>query len=384
MRAMKKTIIRILIILLAITVLAAVYTFAFPLDGKVKAFHAPVSQGYTGDFQQNSELAVLGEADIGIYTRPETVLYRDGYLYSSCHGQHIRTSEDGFVTELLYDSKDGETVGFDFDSDGNIIFCDVRFSGTTPGIYKADISGEETVVTALCTEVEGEKLCCPDALAVADDGIVYFSEATQFSPVKYGNATLAFQYECYYHSSNGKVCAYNPATGEAWVIASGFSGANGIALSFDGQYLYLSETMEYCVWRIPISAKHATKGNGAELFLSNLPGCVDNLNRGLNGLYWVGLVSPRTPSWDKMLGNVALRKILLRYSTIPDPSVRENAPADGTAAVFAFDDSGRICEFLMAEGTEYYSVTGATQTDDRLYLHSNNYTGYIGYVDFPG
>ena len=378
---MKKILLRILIVLLVLIVLAAVYTFLFPLDGAVKAFHAPVSQGYTGDFQQNSKLDPLKKIDLGGYTRPETVLYRDGYLYSSCHGQLIRTKEDGSGTELLYDSENGETIGFDFDKDGNIIFCDVRFAGTDPGIYKADISGSRTIVTPLCTEVEGEKLRCPDALAVAANGIIYFSEATEFSPVKYDNATLAFQYECYYHSSNGKICAYDPATGKTWVLASGFSGANGISVSFDEQYLYVCETMEYSVWRIPVTARNATKGNGAELFLTNLPGCVDNLNRGQNGLYWVGLVSPRTPSWDEMLGNVPLRKILLRYSEIPDPSKRENAPATGTAAVFAFDDTGSVRAFLMAENSEYHSVTGATETETRIYLHSNNYTGYIGYIE---
>ena len=351
------------------------------MEGKVKAFYAPVSEGYTGDFQENRKLSSLSKIEIGGFTRPETVLFREGYLYSSCHGQLIRTEEDGLVTELIYESENGETIGFDFDIDGNIIFCDVRYDGTTPGIYKADISGEEVVISTLCTEVEGEKLCCPDAVTVADNGIIYFSEATEYSPVKYDNATLAFQYECYYHSSNGKVCALNPTTGEAWVLASGFSGANGITTSYDGQYLYLCETMEYCIWRIPITARHATKDNGIEMFLDNLPGYVDNLNKGQNGLYWVGLVSPRTPSWDKMLGNVPLRKIYLRFNEIPDPSKRENAPETGTAAVFAFDDSGTICEFLMAESSEYYSVTGATETENRLYLHSNNYSGYIAYID---
>ena len=380
---MKKKGIRILLVILVLLVLAAAYTFLLPLDGKVRAFSAPVSEGYTGDFEKNDALGSLGRIDLGGYEQPETVLYRDGYLYSYCHGKLIRTASDGSGTELLLDAGDGETLGFDFDAAGNIIFCDVRCGGTTPGIYKADLSGDTVTVTALCTEVEGEQLRCPDALAVAQNGIIYFSEATEFSPVQYKNATYAFEYECYYHSSHGKVCAYDPATGEAWVVASGFSGANGIALSFDEQYLYLSETMEYSIWRIPVTARHAEKGNGAELFLSNLPGCVDNLNRGLDGRYWVGLVSPRDASWDKMLGNVPLRILLLRYSKIPDTSDRAAAPETGTASVFAFDDAGNIRAFLMAEDSPYFSVTGATETEDRLYLHGNNYTGYIAYTELP-
>lgn len=378
---MKKTLLRILLILLCLIGLAAVYTFLFPLEGEVKAYRSPVSEGYTGDFAANDALGSLGRISLDGYTRPETVLYRDGYLYASCHGQLIRTAAGGSGSELLFDSENGETVGFDFDADGNIIFCDVRFAGTTPGIYKLDMTNGE--VTPLCTEVEGEKLRCPDAVAVADDGILYFSEATEFSPVKYKNATYAFQYECYYHSSHGKVCAYDPKTGESWVLAGGFSGANGICVSFDGQYLYVCETMEYSIWRIPVTARHAEKGNGAELFLSNLPGCVDNLNRGQDGRYWVGLVSPRTVGWDEMLGSVALRKILLRYSTVPDPSDPATAAPTGTAAVFAFDDAGNTCTFLMGGNNDYHSVTGATETEDRLYLHGNNYAGCIAYIDRP-
>lgn len=374
---MKKVLLRIFAVLLIIIAAAAVCTFAFPMEGKVKAFDSPALQGYTGDFAENSALADLSYISLDGYVCPETVLSRDGYLYSSVHGKLLRTAEDGSGTELLYESADGETIGFDFDSDGNIIFCDSRFEGTTPGIYKADLSVSPVAVTPLCTEVEGEKLSCPDALAVADNGIIYFSDATHFSPVRYRDANLAFQYEAYYHSSNGKVCAYNPATGEAWVVASGFSGANGIAVSYDQQYLYLCETMEYCVWRIPVETRGGTKGSGAELFLSNLPGCVDNLNRGQDGRYWVGLVSARDPSWDAMLGSTFLRTILLRYSKPADVFM----PEKGTAAVFAFDDTGAVKAFLMAENTEYHHVTGACETAARLYLHSNNHTGKIGYLE---
>lgn len=378
---MKKVFLRIIVILLILTAAAAAYIFLFPMDGKVKCFNSPVSHGYIGDFAENNALSDLSTISLDGESRPETILYRDGYLYSSVHGRLLKTAEDGSGTEILFDSENGETLGFDFDADGNIIFCDVRFEGTTPGIYKADLSGDQVIVTPLCTEVEGKKLSCPDALTVAENGIIYFSEALEFSPVKYRTADLAFQYEAYYHSSNGKVCAYDPSTGESWVVASGFSGANGITLSFDQKYLYVCETMEYSIWRIPVDTRNGSKGNGAELFLSNLPGYVDNLNRGLDGKYWVGLVSPRTDSWDAMLGNTLLRTVFLRFSEIPDTGSRENMPQTGIAAVFSFDDSGCIRDFLMARDSEYHHVTGVCETDSRLYLHGNNYTGYIGYLE---
>lgn len=380
-RSVKKVILWILLSLAVLIAAFAVYTFLFPLDGRVVAFDAPVDAGYTGDFAENSRLSDLSYIDLGGYTRPETIVQRDGYLYASTHESLIRTATDGSGTQLLYRSDGGEILGFDFDRDGNIIFCDPRFGGMAPGIYKADLSGGEVAVTALCTQVDGENLSCPDALTVAPDGIVYFSDATGFCPTKYDDADLAFQYESYYHSSEGRVCAFDPSSGESWVVASGFSGANGITVSFDGEYLYLCETMEYSVWKIPVGARNAVKGNGAELFLGNLPGYVDNLNRGLDGRYWVGLVSPRTGSWDEMLPDTALRTFFLRYNEIEDTGTPESMPKTGTAAVFAFDDGGNIVAFYMARDTEYHHVTGVCETRDRLYLHSNNYTGKIGYIE---
>lgn len=379
-KKLKKAILWILAVILLAAAALAVYTFLFPLDGKVKAFDAPVSGGYTGDFTRNSALSGLSYIDLGGYCRPETVIEKNGYLYSSVHGSLIRTAVDGSGTELIWESAGGEILGFDFDAQDNIIFCDPRFEGTTPAVCRADLSGGEAVVTVLCTEVDGVRLSCPDALAVAPDGIIYFSDATGFSPVMYGNADLAFQYESYYHSSDGRVCAYDPATGQSRVVASGFSGANGIAVSHDGRYLYVCETMEYSVWRIPAGTRDGVKGNGAELFLSNLPGYPDNLSAGEDGRYWVGLVSPRTPSWDEMLSGTLLRKVFLRYSQIEDTGTPGAMTLTGTAAVFAFDDEGNITAFCMAEDTEYHHITGVCETEDRLYFHSNNYTGKIGYL----
>jgi len=374
---LKKVLKTILILILTVVLLAVLYTFLYPLDGKIKSFNSPELQGYVGEFEENSRLAELSYLSLDGYYRPETVLYRDGYLYSSVHGKLIRTAENGSGTELLYDSENGETLGFDFDRDGNIIFCDPRFNGDTPGIFKAEINEGSITVTTVCTEADGIKLTCPDAFAVADNGIIFFSDATEFSPVKYNDANMAFQYEAYYHSSNGRVCAFDPESGKSWTVATGFSGANGISLSYDQRFIYVCETMEYCIWRIPVDTRDGQKGNGAELFISNVPGCVDNLNRGYGGLYWVGLVSPRSPSWDNMLRTKFLRTVLLHWSSPAEVDM----PEKGTAAVFAFDDYGNIKYSMMDSDSIYHHITGACETDSRIYFHSNNYTGKIAYIN---
>lgn len=56
-------------------------------------------------------------------------------------------------------------------------------------------------------------------------------------------------------------------------------------------------------------------------------------------------------------------------------------PEKGTAAVFAFDDSGRIVSFPMARDSSHHHITGVCETGTRLCLHSNDLSGAIAYKD---
>ena len=56
-------------------------------------------------------------------------------------------------------------------------------------------------------------------------------------------------------AATGRVLAYDPATTSTHVVAHGFSFANGIALSSDGQSLFVSETGRYRIWKIDSRAR---------------------------------------------------------------------------------------------------------------------------------
>jgi sugar lactone lactonase YvrE len=168
-------------------------------------------------------------------------------------------------------------------------------------------------------------------------------------------------------SASGRVLAHDPATRITRVVARGFSFANGIALSADGRALFVTETGRYRIWKIDSRTRDLDAQSGspqATVLIDNLPGYPDNLMRGRDGRIWVGLFRPRNPAADSLAQRPFLRKVLLR---LPRSLLPLGAPY---GHVFAFDEAGRVTEDLQDPKGAYPETTGATETADRLYIHS--------------
>ena len=167
-------------------------------------------------------------------------------------------------------------------------------------------------------------------------------------------------------SATGRVLAHDPATGKTRVVARGFSFANGIALSADGHTLFVTETGRYRLWKIDGRASDldvAAGGAQARVLLDNLPGYPDNVMRGRDGRFWVGLFKPRNPAADSLAERPFLRKVLLRLPRFLLPL------GEPYGHVFAIDEEGRVTDDLQ-DPSGAYDTTGATETADRLYIHS--------------
>lgn len=168
-------------------------------------------------------------------------------------------------------------------------------------------------------------------------------------------------------SASGRVLAHDPATGSTRIVAHGFSFANGIALSADGRTLFVTETGRYRIWKIDGGARDLDVQSGspqARKLIDNLPGYPDNLMRGRDGRIWVGLFRPRNPAADGLAQWPFVRKILQR---LPRSWLPLGKPY---GHVFAFDETGRVTEDLQDPSGAYPSTTGATETAERLYIHS--------------
>jgi sugar lactone lactonase YvrE len=341
---------------------AAAYLCFWPVPAEPVSWTAPPPPGFTGAYSPNTRLAGLRTIDTGDEAGPEHIAVGpDGKLYAAMlSGSLLRMTPDGGHREV-FATTGGRVLGFDFDAKGWMIAADPM-----KGLLAIDASGK---VTLLADRVSaGDPVVYANSIVVAPDGTIYFTDAsTRFSPVRWGGTYAASVLDIMEQSASGRVLAYDPVSGKTRVVARGFSFANGIALSRDGHTLFVSETGRYRIWKVDGRANDLDVRSGsplARVLLDNLPGYPDNLMRGRDGRIWVGLFRPRNPAADGLAQKPFLRKILLRLPRFLLPLGRPYGH------VFAIDEDGRVVESLQDPNGAYPETTGATETADRLYIHS--------------
>ena len=345
---------------------AAAYFCFWPVPAEPVAWPAPTPLGYTGAFAPNTRLADLRTIDLGGEVGPEHVaIGPDGKLHAAMEGGRLlRMAPDGSQREI-FASTGGRVLGFDFDAGGRLIAADA-FKGLLA------ITPDRRVSVLADRVAPDDPIGYADAIVVAPDGTIYFTDAsTRFSPVRWGGTLEASVLDIMEQSATGRVLAHDPATGKTRIVARGFSFANGIALAADGHTLFVTETGRYRIWKIDGRASDLDvqggdgQGGGpqARVLLDNLPGYPDNIMRGREGRLWVGLFKPRNPAADSLAERPFLRKVLLR---LPRSLLPLGKPY---GHVFAIDEDGNVTADLQ-DPSGAYDTTGATETADRLYIHS--------------
>ena len=346
---MKKTLAGLALVVIAL----AAYLALWPLPVEPVGWPAPPAPGYTGPHAANQGLARLQHIDLKGEAGPEHVaIGPDGKLYTAVDGGKIlRMNPDGSGQEV-FARTGGRVLGFDFDAAGNLIGADAF-----RGLVSIAADGKVTVLT---DKVDGDPIRFADAVAVARNGRIYFSDAsTRFGPREGGGIMEASMLELIEQSASGRVLEWDPATKKTRVIARGFSFANGIALSQDEQWLFVAETGRYRIWKVSL------QGNTpAQVLLDNLPGYPDNLMRGLDGKIWAGLVKPRNADADNLSDKPFLRKLILRLPRALWPLPKDHGH------VFAFTEDGKVVADLQDHAGAYPETTSVTETPDRLYIQS--------------
>jgi sugar lactone lactonase YvrE len=346
---MKKALAGAALVLLAL----AAYLALWPVPIEPVAWTVTPNAGYTGPHAANQRLANLQHIDLKGESGPEHVAFGpDGKLYTAVEsGNILRMNPDGSGQEV-FARTGGRILGFDFDPAGNLVGADAF-----RGLVSVAKDGK---VTLLADRVDGDPIRFADAVAVARDGRVYFTDAsTRFGAKEGGGIMEASMLELIEQSASGRVLAYDPATKKTRVIARGLSFANGIALSQDERSLFVVETGRYRIWKMPLQAGAAPK-----VLLDNLPGYPDNLMRGLDGRIWAGLVKPRNADADQLHDKPFARKLILRLPRALWPLPRDQGH------VFAFTEDGKVVADLQDPSRAYPETTSVTETRDRLYVQS--------------
>ena len=338
---------------LGIVALAAAYLLLWPVPIDPVAWQAPVDRGLTGAFSTNDLLAKAKGIDLGEHDGPEdAALGADRFIYATTHGGDIlRIAPDRRSVELVA-RLGGRPLGIEADSDGSLVVANAYV-----GLQRVWPDGK---VETLLTEVDGKPLVYADDVAIAKDGRIFFTEAsTKFSAEAAGGTMEGAILDIIEHGGHGLVIEYDPQSNAARVIMDGVNFANGIAISDDQQYLLVAETGTYRILKHWLAGPDAGK---TEVLIDNLPGAPDNINNGLNGRFWVGLVVPRNPLLDRYSDKPFVRKVMQRLPEFMRPR------AALWSHVFSIDGDGEVLMSLQDPDARYPMTTGVLETRDSLYV----------------
>jgi len=358
----KSVIRRIGSILALLVALIAAYLLLWPVPAEPQSWVAPAPPGYTGAHAPNTRLENLRLIDTGADFGPEhMVIGPDGMLYAAmAKGVLLKMDPDG-QNRAVFANTGGRVLGFAFDSAGRMIASDAM-----RGLLAIDAGGNISVLTDHVSA--DDPIRYANSIVINPEGLIYFTDASgKFAPSEWGGTLEASMLDIIEQACTGRVLAYDPATGKTFIVAHGFSFANGIALSTDARALFISETGRYRIWKLDAAARDLDIRSGspqATVLFPNLPGYPDNLMRGLEGRIWVGLFRPRNPAADGLSQKPFVRKILLR---LPQSMIPVGEPY---GHVFAFLEDGTVVEDLQDPSGAYLQTTGVTETADRRYIHS--------------
>lgn len=363
--------------------LLVAYLLLWPVPVSPVVWEPTPSTGYSGPHAVNTRLAGLTMLPLAGDIGPEHVVVREEagqtWIYAAVAaadgqgGRIVRLKPDGSGREIVLDGI-GRPLGFDFDAEGQLIVADPMW-GQHGAILLVKGRGPGARVEPLTDNLAGEPIRYVDAVVVAGNGRIYFTDASRrFGPKDSGGTFNASVLDILEQRCTGRLLEFDPATRRSRLMLGGLCFANGVALSDDQRHLFVAETGAYRIWKVAVeahgldavavrAAPPAADGR-ARVLLDALPGYPDNIMRGDKGRFWVGLTKPRSAFADNHAARPWLRAMALRLPKALWPV----PPAYGH--VFAFDENGRIRVDLQDPGGSYPEATSVTEHAGKLYVQS--------------
>jgi sugar lactone lactonase YvrE len=338
-------------LLLVALIIAAglLYLLMWPVPITPAAWIPPDAPILSGQYQQNSRLTTTQRLSLGTGFGPEDVaLDGQGRIYGGFEdGRIIQLQADGSQPRVFADTH-GRPLGLSFDKTGNLIVADAL-----KGLLSVNPGGE---VTALSASADGIPFACTNDLDVAADGTIYFTDASSKYPL------IKFTLDLLEHQPNGRLLAFDPKTKSTRTILKDLYFANGVAVSPDQSFLLVVDTGMYRVRRVWLNGP---KQGQSETFIDNLPGFPDGISSNGKDKFWLALVTPRDPVFDRLLPNPFLRKVVSRLPAFLQPAPKRYS------FVLGLDLNGRVIDNLQdGSPTCYAEIANAVEHNGALYFGS--------------
>jgi sugar lactone lactonase YvrE len=330
------------------------YLLLWPVPIEPMAWQAPINAGFSGDFTQNRKLAEIETIILEDTHGPEALALMDNTLYATTReGWIVRYNEDTGEVSKWVDTL-GSPLGIAFDNSHNLIVADAY-----KGLLSISTAGEITVLT---DTINGETIRYADDLDIADDGKIYFSDASsKFGAQQFGGTYAASLLDIMEHGGHGRLLVYDPKFQTTSIVMEGLNFANGVAIDNQSRFVLVNETASYRIHKYWLKGD---KQGTSELLIDNLPGFPDNIVRGPEGRFWIGLVSPRNQLLDSVSSVPLVRKIVQRLPAFMRPATEHYSH------VFAIDEEGTVITSLQDPDGQHHTNTGALESEQWLYISS--------------
>ncbi|XP_071706364.1 protein STRICTOSIDINE SYNTHASE-LIKE 6-like [Rutidosis leptorrhynchoides] len=244
---------------------------------------------------------------------PEDIVFdpKLGVVYTSCIDGWVKrvSLEDSVVEDWV--NTGGRPLGLALGYSGEVYVADA-----TKGILKITEDGEIEVLT---TEAEGIKFGTPDAVTVAKNGVLYFTDASW----KY--KLHQFALDLFENRPYGRLMSYDPSTKQTKVLVRDLYYANGVEMSPDQEFIIYCETPMMRCMRYYIQGE---KEGSTDVFIDRLVGMPDNIRYDGEGHYWIAIPADHSYEWDLARKYPYMRKVLgFLEKNLKRPSVEKNSGA---------------------------------------------------------
>lgn len=339
------TIKRVILVVLVLLGLALAYLALAPAPIDPVAWEpAPVPE-MTGPLAPNARLSTAELIGQGQLDGPEDVeTDAEGRLYAGTNaGTIVRVT--GTKIEVFAETG-GRPLGLDFAPDGALIVADA-----VKGLLSIDPAGH---VTPLTDSAEGGRFGFTDDVAVASDGAIYFTDASD--KFGFGDHML----DLLEGRPHGRLLRYDPASKATTVLAKDLYFANGVALARDESFVVVNETYRHRI------ARHWLRGPKAgttEPFMVDLPGFPDGVAASGRGTFWVAMFTVRNKAGDFLAPRPFLKKMVANLPRFLWPK------PEPFGLVLEVDEQGTILRSLQdTTGAYVEQVTSAHEHAGKLYL----------------
>jgi len=335
----------------------AVLFLVWPSQVDPAYWDEPPIPDMTGPLEPRGRLAEAFQIAPGmIMTSEDVAIGADGAVYTGQpDGRLIRIEDPGGLARVsdVAQVSAYPVLGLQW-MDG-----DTLAAMAPDGLYRVNVQTGESAL--LVSEYEGEPFGFGDDLDVAENGVIYFTDASwKWGPAAdNGGDYITDMIE---NRPYGRFYAFDPATGELTLLLDDLYFANGVAMSADQRSVFVVETYRYRLTRVWLEGPRAGE---SEIIAENMPGIPDGVMGDGQGRLYVAMDIQRSPILRFLHRNPFLTR---QITKLPRWMWLRSGTPDGF--VLVMDEAGNYLDSYHDPDGRFGLIANAVPHDGAIWIGS--------------